>query len=39
MTGHWSDREPDETLEDWMLRVQISTLAARHARETRREAS
>lgn len=39
MTGHWSDREPDETLEDWMLRVQIGLLAAEHARTDTREAS
>lgn len=24
---HWSDREPDEDLADWMLRIQISTMA------------
>lgn len=27
MTG-WADREPDEPLEDWMLRLQISQMAA-----------
>jgi hypothetical protein len=26
----WAAREPDEELEDWMLRVQISLIAAWH---------
>lgn len=40
MTGKpcWSDREPDEPLPDWMLRLQISYLAAMAA-DRRQEAA